>query len=196
MNYLLSAALLLQIASHAQADTITFQEGNDWRRIAAGDSAKIDCSGGAADAKCCVIGGFETETNESGTMTIGGEGDCEGTTLNNGMLENCTTEGGCNIDCDAGCTLESESEGGDSNDMADLTLDTPATDAPVATPVDDTTDDEQKDDEEEPTDEPTEVEDKDEQQDNAAGADNSGATAIASAGSPLLALGLGIIGLF
>ena len=188
MNYLLSAALLLQIASHAQADTITFQEGNDWRRIAAGDSAKIDCSGGAADAKCCVIGGFETETNESGTMTIGGEGDCEGTTLNNGMLENCTTEGGCNIDCDAGCTLESESKGGD--------LDTPATDAPVATPVDDTTaGDDQQDEDEEPTDEPTEVEDKDEQQDNAAGADNSGAT-IASVGSPLLALGLGIIGLF
>ena len=193
MNYFLSAALLLQIASHAQADTITFQEGNDWRRIAAGDSAKIDCSGGAADAKCCVKGGFETETNESGTMTIGGTGDCEGTTLTNAMLENCTTEGGCNIDCDAGCTLESESEGGDSNDMTGLTITT--TPATVATTADDTTADEQKDEDEEPTDEPTEVEDKDEQQDNAAGADNSGAT-IASVGSPLLALGLGIIGLF
>ena len=190
MNYFLSAALLLQIASHAQADTITFQEGNDWRKIAAGDSATIDCSGGAADAKCCVIGGFETETNGSGTMTIGGTGDCEGTTLTNGMLENCTTEGGCNIDCDAGCTLESESEGGDSNDMTGLTITT--TPATVATPVDDTTEDEPTD---ETTDEPTEVEDKDEQQDNAAGADNSGAT-IASVGSPLLALGLGIIGLF
>ena len=194
MNYLLSvAALLLQIASHAQADTITFQDGNDWRNIAAGDSATIDCSGGAADAKCCVIGGFETETNGSGTMTIGGTGDCEGTTLTNAMLENCTTEGGCNIDCDAGCTLESESEGGDSNDMTGLTITT--TPATVATTADDTTADEQKDEEEEPTDEPTEVEDKDEQQDNAAGADNSGAT-IASVGSPLLALGLGIIWLF